>query len=237
MAISAALLGACLGACSDQPIFELRDRVKTGMSRAELTGLLDEPNERVSVGYRWSAPDMIMVDFVRGKVDYIEQHKGHSPVQRGMTEQQVSSLMGNPDWMKIFYRFGDHVVCQYNFENDRLGDFWCNPDSQLDRRYESIGVGRSRSSVERYFGITQTIAYTYGRGQPPDFVFFRNGKVLYDEVEVKKGATINEVIDRRGKPLEVCDLYDAPAGGYGWSFCYDDRGRLVRKEWAAYPVP
>jgi hypothetical protein len=153
--------------------------------------------------------------------------------------------MGAPEWVEVVYDFPHTAWARYVFVGDRLTNIVARKATALDVRYDEIALGTSRARVERSFGLPSKIAFDYRPGgNADDDVFFKAGKVPYvlegsaaERAGVRAGMTIQEVIAIRGKPVETCDLYDAPEKSYGWSFCYDDRERLVRKSSAHYPVP
>jgi outer membrane protein assembly factor BamE (lipoprotein component of BamABCDE complex) len=243
-AICLAVLAACLAGCSGVLEEHREDRVKKGMTIGEVKALLGPPQQATL--YYGPPEDELEVSLSDGKVTDIRSRRNRPHrLTEGMSERQVLALMGTPDSVVAVYDFPHTAWARYVFFGDRLTNIVARKATALDVRYDEIALGISRERVRRSFGVTSSIAFDYRTGATPyDWVFFRSGKVPYAHegsdsarAGVKVGMTPEEVITLRGRPLSTCDLYDAPEGRYGWSFCFDDRDRLVSKSRAVDPVP
>jgi hypothetical protein len=237
---SLALAAMTLGCADDRPIVEPRDGIKVGMTLAETTAILGPSTHSVSFSYR-TIPWLMTVDFEDGKVwNAAAGPNGLGPVRNGMTEQQVLALIGKPDGRSLGYAYGSSIRCSYEFEKERLSEANCYNDTPLARRFETTSLGSPRKTVEHYFGVPAFEGYVYDprtTGDPRTFVWFHDGRTSSDEA--LPNTTLEEVVRQRGKPLNVCDSYQAPEAGWSFFiFCYDDRERLVRKLWnQAPPIP
>jgi hypothetical protein len=229
-----ALAATTLGCADDRAIVEPRDSIKVGMTLAETTAILGPPNAYVRFSYG-TIPQVVNVDFKDGKVDNVTQQPlWPGRVKQGMTEQQVVTLMGKPDWLTRGYDYGSVTHCAYGFDEERLATVECRSDTQFARRFEAIPLGSSRKTVEHYFGIAEDTRYVYDAAatgsEPRTDIWFLRGRIPKDHPQA--GMTMEDVVQQRGKPINICDTYEPNGyGGYGGYFCYDERARLVAKTW------